>query len=81
MSKKYSESRYFKIFLLLLVLVITSIFHQIYTKNQIYIFLIPICSAFVFLQRIIKFELQKNINIFVLIICLYSTIKYNQDSI
>ncbi len=80
MSKKYSESRYFKIFLLLLVLVITSIFHQIYTKNQIYIFfLIPICSAFVFFYiELLNLNYKKIINIFVLIICLYSTIKYNQ---
>ena len=79
MSKKYSESRYFKIFLLLLVLVITSIFHQIYTKNQIFIFfLIPICSAFVFFyNELLNLNYKKIINIFVLIICLYSTIKYH----
>ena len=55
MLQKNYETKHFNIFLLLLVLVKTSILHQIYTKNQIYIFFFNTClfSFCILLQRII----------------------------
>ena len=79
-SNKDINTKNFNIFLLISIIVLTSIFHQIYTKNQTYIFfLIPICSGFVFFyNKQKKFGYRKYINIFVIFISILSTLKYHE---
>lgn len=76
-SKKKNEIN-FSIFLLLSIIVVSSIFHQIHTKNQIYIFfLIPICSGFaIFYNNLYKVNFKKWLNSFIILICVFSTFKY-----
>lgn len=78
--KDYFKTSYFKIFLVLSVFCITSIFHQIYTKNQIYIFfLIPILSGFsIFYLNLLKFKYKNHIKYFLVFLCVFVTIKYNE---
>lgn len=58
-KKNYYRKSNFLIFLMIFVYTTTSILHQIYTKNQIYIFhLIPILFGF-FLYFIKSIELKK----------------------
>ncbi len=83
--RKYFNNKKFdiknlNIFLLLSIIVVTSIFHQIYTKNQIYIFfLIPICSGFVIYFNDLKKKNLKNfVDYFVILICVFTTFKYNE---
>lgn len=79
-NNKKSDIKSLNIFLLLSIIVITSIFHQIYTKNQIYIFfLIPICSGFViYFNDLKKVNLKKFLNYFVISICVFTTFKYHE---
>lgn len=70
----------FHIFLLITAIVFSSIFHQIYTKNQIYIFfLIPICSGFaIYFNNLKRENLKKCLNIFIIILCILTTFKYHE---
>ena len=78
--KNYFYKSNFFIFLLIFVYTITSIFHQIYTKNQIYIFhLIPILFGFLlyFIQSI-EFKKKKETVYFLIIIVFFITLKYHE---
>ncbi len=79
-SNKKLDSINLNIFLLLSIITLTSIFHQIYTKNQIYIFfLIPICSGFViYFNNLKKSNLKKLLNYLVILICIFTTFKYHE---
>ena len=79
-KKNYINSKKFNIFLIFTTLVITSIFHQIYTKNQVYIFfLIPLCSGFaIFYSNLITSDYKKKINFLIIILCLVATFKYHE---
>ncbi len=78
-KKDYYKNKSFEIFLILLIFVGTTLFHQIYTKNQIYIFsLIPILTGFGFYYlKFLEFEYKKYFFILILGICIFSTIKYH----
>ena len=79
-NKNYFKSKNFEILLIILIFYSTTLFHQIYTKNQIYIFfLIPFLSGFLIYfnnQTFINFK--KIITVFVISLCLFTTIKYNK---
>ena len=79
-SNKKLDLINFNIFILVSIITLTSIFHQIYTKNQIYIFfLIPICSGFVIYYNNLKNNnLKKLLNYFVILICIFTTLKYHE---
>lgn len=68
------------IFLLFSIFVLTSIFHQVYTKNQSYIFfLIPICSGIaIFYNNLKSNNLRKYLNFFIIFLCIFSTLKYHE---
>ena len=65
-TKNYLASKDMSIFLILLLFVTGSIFHQIYTKNQIFIFfLIPLITGFTFyFQRNLNFKKISSLNYF-----------------
>ncbi len=77
-KNKYFKCLDFKIFLTFFQIYVFFLISQIITKNQIYIFfLIPIFSLLSF--SIIKnydFKFKNYIQIFIICICLFSTIKY-----
>ncbi len=79
-TKNYFKSKNFEIFLIIITFFFTTMIHQIYTKNQIYIFfLIPILSGFlIFYNNSTKLKYKKFITYFVLALCLFTTIKYNK---
>ncbi len=79
-KKNYKNSKNFYIFIIFTAFVLTSIFHQIYTKNQIFIFfLIPLCSGFaIFYNELFNINHKKKINLLILFVCLFSTIKYHE---
>ncbi len=68
------------IFWLLSLFIFSTIFHQIYTKNQTYIFfLIPICAGFaLFYNNLEKNNYKKYLNIFIISITIISTFKYHE---
>ncbi len=78
-KKNYLKSEDCKIFLLILFFSLSSIFHQIYTKNQTYIyFLIPLLSGFlIFFLKDYKFKRKEIFIILILAYSIFSTIKYN----
>ena len=78
-EKKYYKSKDFKIFLIISVFSLSTLIHQIYTKNQIYIFsLIPILSGF-FLYYIQSnsFKFKKFYIYLVIFFCIFVTFKYH----
>ena len=77
--EKYHNSKDFKIFLIIFVFVVSTLIHQIYTKNQIYIFsLIPILSGFfLYYNNFIFFKLRKFFIYLTLSLCIFVTIKYH----
>ena len=79
-DKNYFKSKNFEILLIILTFYSTTIFHQIYTKNQIYIFfLIPFLSGFLIYfnnQTFVNFK--KIITAVAITLCLLTTIKYNK---
>jgi hypothetical protein len=78
-NKKYYQSTNFIIFLILSSYVITTIFHQIYTKNQIYIFfLVPILVGFsLYYKNYLNLKKNNYFSYFILFICLLITLKYH----
>tara|TARA_Y100000590_G_scaffold71851_1_gene78934 strand:+ start:385 stop:1950 length:1566 start_codon:yes stop_codon:yes gene_type:complete len=77
--KKYKKDNNLYFFLILLFYTISLIFHQIMTKNQTFIFfLIPLVAAFshIELSRS-KIKLKKQINILIILICIFATFKYH----
>ena len=76
----YYKSEKFQIFLIITSFTCSTIFHQIYTKNQIYIFfLIPFLLGFIFFFiKDIKFNQKTFFTYFLLLICTLVTFKYNK---
>ena len=75
----YINQKDFYFFLALTMLMLSLIFHQFLTKNQIFIFfLIPILAGFsqIYLKNI-KLKHESKIFIAILLICFFSTIKYH----
>ena len=79
-KKNYLNSKNFYIFLTFISFVLICIFHQIYTQNQVFIFfLIPLCSGFaIYYNELLNINYKKKINIIILLVCLFSTIKYHE---
>ncbi len=79
-EKNYINSNHFYIFLLITIFLFTTIFHQVFTKNQIYIFfLIPLCSAFViYYNQLLAINIKKKINLLVIVLCFFTTVKYHE---
>ena len=77
----YVKEKKFYIFLILTMLTLSLIFHQILTKNQIFIFfLIPILTGFshiYFKDTKIKNNNKNKIFIFIVIVCFLITFKYH----
>ncbi len=78
-QKKYLQSENFYYFLILFLLMFSLIFHQLFTRNQIFIFfLIPILFAFSDINLFaLKNKNKKLISITLIFICLFATIKYH----
>jgi len=81
MIKNFIKSKEFNYFLLIFFYTSALIYHQIYTKNQIFIFfLIPILCAF-FLKLIsninIGINYKKHLTYFAIVICIFITLKYH----
>ena len=75
----YIKNKNFYLFLNLTLITFSLIFHQILTKNQIFIFfLIPILCAFsqIYLSNI-KFNYKKSVFVLIAVICLFVTFKYH----
>ena len=74
----FYKSNNFKIFILVFLIYLSLIFHQINTKNQIYIFfLIPFFSGLSYIELCkIDFKWKKLILTSILILCFVTTIKY-----
>ena len=77
---RYTSSKEFEIFLVILVFTCSTLFHQVYTKNQIYIFfLIPILSGlFFYYEKFINKRFRLFSNLLVILICIFVTFKYHQ---
>ena len=67
-------------YLIILIFTITLIYHQIFTKNQIFIFfIIPILCAFTLdLMSNLNIKKKKYVNILLIFVCVFSTLKYNE---
>jgi|TARA_Y100000294_G_scaffold125859_1_gene117311 hypothetical protein len=79
-EKNYIYKKNFQIFLVIFVFAISTIVHQIYTKNQIYIFsLIPILAGFL-IYFINKTKVKNKITLInlVLLISIITAIKYHE---
>jgi hypothetical protein len=77
--KNYFLTNDFKIFLVLFVFISSNLFHQIYTKNQVYIFsLIPILIGFLlYYKKFIKYKILNYETYFLLLFCFFITVKYH----
>ena len=77
-KKKYYSSKNFLIFLTIISYVLASIFHQIFTKNQIYIFfIIPILAGIlIHYINVFNFNNQKIICYLILFFTVFATVKY-----
>ncbi len=76
--RNYFDSDELKILIAIIFFVLSNIFHQVYTKNQIYIFyLIPLLTGFL-IYFINAFKIKKNFFIIYsfLALCIFATIKY-----
>ena len=78
-NKKFYKKVDFKVFLILLLLLLSLIQHQILTKNQIFIFfLIPLFSAFTHIElNDLNYNYKKYLIYFLVCICLITTFKYH----
>ncbi len=75
----YFISDEFKILIVIIFFVFSNIFHQIYTKNQIYIFyLIPLLTGFIiFFTNSFNIKKDKIFTYSFLFLCIFATIKYS----
>jgi hypothetical protein len=77
-NKNYLQEKNFYYFLIIFLLTLSMIFHQLLTRNQIFIFfLIPILFAF---SHISLIQFKKNYNflvILMILLCVFVTIKYH----
>tara|TARA_Y100000590_G_scaffold467391_1_gene646147 strand:- start:793 stop:2382 length:1590 start_codon:yes stop_codon:yes gene_type:complete len=79
-NKYYVKDDNFYFFLILFLFTVSLIFHQLLTKNQVFIyFLIPILSGFsqIYLKKN-NIKNKKFIFILIFLFCLFATIKYHQ---
>lgn len=78
--KEYYRTDKFYIFLIILSYSFSMLTHQIYTKNQIYIFyLIPVLSGFFFYYLAnLNYRFDKILTFLIIILCIGTTIKYNK---
>lgn len=78
-KKNFIQSKDFNYFLIILSFSTSLIYHQIYTKNQIFIFfLIPILCAFlIYFTKDIKIHNKKLLTYLTIIICILVTFKYH----
>ena len=77
-NKKIFIEKKFGVFFIFFLYVLASIFHQIYTKNQIYIFfLIPTLGAFsIYFLNDSKIRKKKYLKFFIILFCLVVSLKY-----
>ena len=78
-QKNYYKSKSFEIFLILLVFTLSNLAHQIYTKNQVYIFsLIPILLGFlIYFSKFDYLKIKKLFSYLILFFCFFVTFKYH----
>jgi len=78
-KKNFFKKKEFSYFLVIFFFTISLIYHQIYTKNQIFIFfLIPILCAFLLYSlRDIKIKNKNYFSYFIVFACLLITLKYH----
>ena len=77
-KNKFYKKKDFYYFLVIVALVFSLVTHQILTQNQTFIFfLIPILAAFSYLSINLKKRKFNIIKILLVLICIYSTIKYH----
>ena len=78
-NKKYIKENDFYVFLSLIIFTISLIFHQLLTKNQIFIFfLIPILAAFSHISLLkMKTNLKNSLCILIIFLSVFSTYKYH----
>ncbi len=78
-KKNFIKSKDFYYFLIIFFFSTAMIYHQIYTKNQIFIFfLIPILCAFlIYFSKDIVIYNKKFLTYFIIIICILITFKYH----
>ena len=76
--KNYLISKDIKIALILILFFVGCVFHQIYTKNQIFIFfLIPILTVFcIYSLKNLQFKRKNQIQLLLTLLCLVICIKY-----
>ena len=65
--------------LIFIIFTISLIYHQIYTKNQIFIFfIIPIlCGFLIKMINIHKIKKKKYLEVFLILVCIFATYKYH----
>tara|TARA_A100001037_G_C15133761_1_gene630008 strand:+ start:754 stop:2325 length:1572 start_codon:yes stop_codon:yes gene_type:complete len=77
-KKKYFKEKNFYYFLIFLTFTFGLIFHQILTLNQTFIFfIIPVLLGFSHATLGIKGSNKKNINILLILVCIFVTTKYH----
>jgi len=78
-NNNYIKDNNFYVFLVLLFLTFSLIFHQSLTKNQTFIFfLIPILTAFSQISLTNgELKFKKSISLIIVLICLFATLKYH----
>jgi len=78
-NTKYVKENDFYVFLSLIIFTISLIFHQLLTKNQIFIFfLIPILAAFSHISLLkAKTNLKNGLCILIIFLSIFSTFKYH----
>jgi hypothetical protein len=78
-NKKFYKKVDFKVFLILLLLLLSLIQHQILTKNQIFIFfLIPLFSGFTHIElNNLNYKYKNYLIYFLICVCLITTFKYH----
>tara|TARA_B100000886_G_scaffold301883_1_gene231620 strand:- start:5094 stop:6680 length:1587 start_codon:yes stop_codon:yes gene_type:complete len=78
-KRKFSEKDFY-IYIIIFVFCLSIIYHQIFTKNQIFIFfIIPVLCAFsIKMVDSLKLNKKEYLKIFLILICLFSTFKYHE---
>jgi hypothetical protein len=79
LKKGFIHTKEFSYFVLIFFLSISLIYHQIYSKNQTFIFfLIPILGSFLlYFSRDIKIKNKKYYEYLIVLVCILITIKYH----
>jgi hypothetical protein len=79
LSKNFINTKEFSYFVIIFIFSASLIYHQILTKNQIFIFsLIPVLSSFLlYFLRDIKIKKKKYLDYLIVLLCLLITFKYH----